>query len=77
MLFFGFLYNTTIVPKTRIVSIMLLKSKYHIPIPNENNIITASIPLHIIIDILLLLFAYQQIKASIGVIKVIIYHIII
>ena len=56
-------------------SIILLKSKYHIPILNDDKNITQSIKLLINIDILLVLFEYQQIYASNGEIRVILYHI--
>ena len=56
---------------------MLFKSKYHIPILNEVTNITHSIKLLITNDILFLPLAYQQTKASIGVNRVILYHIII
>ena len=75
--FFAVSYKTTNVAIKIIVSIILTKSKYHIPIPNENNIITASIPLHIIIGIIPLPFEYQHINAKIGENKVRPYHIII
>lgn len=76
-LFLGLVYKTIIVAINKIVSMILLKSKYHIPIPKELNIIIASIPQHKINDILLLPLEYQQINARIGVNRVIIYQIII
>ena len=76
-LFFGASYKTINVIINIIVFIILVKSKYHIPIPKEHNIITVTIHILIITDIVPLPFEYQHINAKIGENNVIPYHIII
>ena len=75
--FFAVSYKTTNIAIKIIVSIILTKSKYHIPIAKEHNIITVMIHILIIIGIIPLPFEYQHINAKIGENKVIPYHIII
>ena len=61
--------------KKNIVFIILVKSKYHIPIAKQHNIITVIIDTLIINPIIPLPFAYQQTNAIKGEINVIPYHI--
>ena len=71
----GVSYKTTNVVIKSIVFIILVKSKYHIPIAKEHNIMTVIIDTLIINAIIPLPLAYQQINAIKGEIKVIAYHI--
>ena len=73
--FLGVSYNTANVIIKNIVFIILVKSKYHIPIAKEHNIITVIIYTLIINAIIPLPLAYQQINAIKGEINVIVYHI--
>ena len=73
--FLGVSYKITNVIIKNIVFITLIKSKYHIPIAKEHNIITVIIHTLIINAIIPLPLAYQQINAINGEINVIPYHI--
>lgn len=73
--FFGVSYKTTNVVMKNIVSIILIKSKYHIPILKEHNIMTVIINILITNEIIPLPLAYQQTNAMKGEINVIPYHI--
>ena len=71
----GVSYKTTNVVIKNIVFITLVKSKYHIPIAKEHNIITVIIATLTINVIIPLPLAYQQTNAIRGEISVIPYHI--
>ena len=73
--FLGVSYKTTNVVTKNIVFIILVKSKYHIPIAKEHNIMTVIIHTLIINAIIPLPLAYQQTNAIKGEINVILYHI--
>ena len=71
----GVSYKTTNVVIKSIVFITLIKSKYHIPIAKEHNIMTVIIDTLIINAIIPLPLAYKQTNAIKGEINVIPYHI--
>ena len=73
--FLGVSYKTTNVVIKNIVFIILVKSKYHIPIAKQHNIITVIIDTLIINAIIPLPLAYQQTNAIKGEMIVIPYHI--
>lgn len=76
-LFFGVSCKTINVIIKIIVLIILIKSKYHIPILKEHSNITVIIHILIITGIVPLPFEYQHMNAKIGENNVIPYHIII
>lgn len=73
--FLGVSYKITNVVIKNIVFIILIKSKYHIPIAKEHNNITVIIDTLIINAIIPFPLAYQQTYAIKGEINVIPYHI--
>ena len=77
ILFWGVLYKIINVVINIMVLIILVKLKYHIPIPKQHNIIIAIIQVLIITGIIPEPFEYQHINAKIGENKVKKYHIII
>ena len=73
--FLGVSYKMTNVVIKNNVFIILVKSKYHIPMAKEHNIMTVTIDTLIINAIIPLPLAYQQTNAIKGEISVIPYHI--
>lgn len=73
--FLGVSHKIINVITKNIVFSILIKSKYHIPIEKEQNIITTSIAILINVEMIPIPLAYQQTNAKIGESNVMPHHI--